>query len=310
MNRRGPPGTVDILLKATGVPIDHYSYEAVEQLKDIAARWQTARDLRTLAKCSTNKDSPVCAAIIVPEAEIYAIDVSFAQLKDDGGTRVPESTAHVLRPAARGRRSPACRSGDHHPCVARISAAAEGRWRESPCRSICKRARAGDRPLTFQTCDNLWRQDEIVYENSDADARGRGDEHRHRARQGMQRRQLSRPGASRRQQSVAERSRAAPGDVLQGQGLRRRALRRQDVERSGRDPGIERTERIDPAVRPQRRRRRSQERMGRGIRQEFRRAASCAQGPHRDAQRLDGRREIRRSVLPSSTNRVRGSRWT
>ena len=77
-----PPGTVDILLKATGVPIDHYSYEAVEQLKDIAARWQTARELRNLAGCSTNKDAPVCAAIHVPMAEVYAIDVSFASLPD------------------------------------------------------------------------------------------------------------------------------------------------------------------------------------------------------------------------------------
>jgi NTE family protein len=77
-----PPGTVDVLLKATGVPIDHYSYEAVEQLKDIAARWQTARHLRDLAGCSTTMDSPVCAAIRVPQAEIYAIDVSFAALPD------------------------------------------------------------------------------------------------------------------------------------------------------------------------------------------------------------------------------------
>ena len=36
-----PPGTVDVMLKAVGVPIDHYSYEAVELLKDIAARWET-----------------------------------------------------------------------------------------------------------------------------------------------------------------------------------------------------------------------------------------------------------------------------
>jgi NTE family protein len=76
------PGVVDVLLKATGVPIDHYSYEAVELLKDIAARWQTARHIRDLAQCSTNKDSPVCAATRVPEAEIYAIDVSFAALPD------------------------------------------------------------------------------------------------------------------------------------------------------------------------------------------------------------------------------------
>jgi NTE family protein len=77
-----PPGTFDILLKATGVPIDHYSYEAVELLKDISARWHIARRIRDLAQCSTNKDSPVCAAIRVPKAEIYAIDVSFPALKD------------------------------------------------------------------------------------------------------------------------------------------------------------------------------------------------------------------------------------
>ena len=58
-----PPGTIDILLKATGVPIDHYSYEAVELLKDISARWQKDREIRSLAGCPTNKDSPVCEAI-------------------------------------------------------------------------------------------------------------------------------------------------------------------------------------------------------------------------------------------------------
>jgi NTE family protein len=77
-----PPGTLDILLKATGVPIDHYSYEAIEQLKDIAARWRMGRNIRALAGCSANKDLPVCAAVRPPEAEIYAIDVSFALLPD------------------------------------------------------------------------------------------------------------------------------------------------------------------------------------------------------------------------------------
>jgi len=77
-----PPGTIDILLKATGTPIDHYSFEAVEQLKDIAARWRTARELRKVAGCSVNKDLPICAAIRPPEAEVYAIDVSFAMLPD------------------------------------------------------------------------------------------------------------------------------------------------------------------------------------------------------------------------------------
>jgi NTE family protein len=77
-----PPGTVAVLMKSAGVPIDHFSYEAVELLKDISARWKAARQLRNLAGCSANKDSAVCAAIRVPDPEIYAIDVSFAALKD------------------------------------------------------------------------------------------------------------------------------------------------------------------------------------------------------------------------------------
>jgi NTE family protein len=77
-----PPGTFNILLKATGVPIDHYSYEAVELLKDISARWDKERRIRDFAQCSTNKDSPVCAAVRPPNAEVYAIDVSFAALSD------------------------------------------------------------------------------------------------------------------------------------------------------------------------------------------------------------------------------------
>jgi NTE family protein len=77
-----PPGTLDVMLKAAGTPIDHYSYEAVELLKDIAARWKREQRIRNLAGCSTNKDSPVCAAVRPPEAEIYAIDVSFANLSD------------------------------------------------------------------------------------------------------------------------------------------------------------------------------------------------------------------------------------
>jgi NTE family protein len=76
------PGMVDVLLKSSGVPIDRYSYEAVELLKDISARWESARHLRELAGCSSGKQSPLCAAIRVPQAKIYAVDVSFPALKD------------------------------------------------------------------------------------------------------------------------------------------------------------------------------------------------------------------------------------
>jgi NTE family protein len=77
-----PPGTVDILLKAAGTPIDHYSYEAVELLKDISARWENGRRVRELAGCAANRATPICTTLNVPNAEIYAIDVSFAALPD------------------------------------------------------------------------------------------------------------------------------------------------------------------------------------------------------------------------------------
>ncbi|MDM0037014.1 patatin-like phospholipase family protein [Variovorax sp. J22P271] len=77
-----PPGSVEILLKSSGVPIDRYSFEAVELLRDMAARWNTMRKIRTSAAMASNKDPAVAAITRGPDAEIYAIDVSFAALKD------------------------------------------------------------------------------------------------------------------------------------------------------------------------------------------------------------------------------------
>ncbi|MDM0037217.1 patatin-like phospholipase family protein [Variovorax sp. J22P271] len=77
-----PPGSVQILLKSSGVPIDRYSFEAVELLRDMAARWDTMRRVRNSQAMADNKDPALAAAIRGPNAEIYAIDVSFAALKD------------------------------------------------------------------------------------------------------------------------------------------------------------------------------------------------------------------------------------
>jgi len=100
--REEPPGTIDILLKATGVPIDHYSYEAVEQLKDIASRWSEARQVRRLAGCDAGKNEAVCAVVRAPIAEIFPIDVSFAQLKDNAEREYlnQQPTSFVLPPEA------------------------------------------------------------------------------------------------------------------------------------------------------------------------------------------------------------------
>ena len=77
-----PPGMVDVLLKAAGAPIDAFSYESVELLRDTAARWQTLRKVRDSAAMAANKDEGVAAALRVPNAEVFAIDVSFPALKD------------------------------------------------------------------------------------------------------------------------------------------------------------------------------------------------------------------------------------
>ena len=54
--RERPPNDLEILMKATGVPIDRYSLEGVELLRDIVTRWETTPD--------------------APRIELYAIDVS------------------------------------------------------------------------------------------------------------------------------------------------------------------------------------------------------------------------------------------
>ena len=102
MPRKAPPGTFDILLKATGVPIDHYSYEAVELLKDISARWRTAQEVRRMAGCSSGGDSPICGYVRAPQAEIYAIDVSFADAPDakERAFLNEQPTSFVLSPEA------------------------------------------------------------------------------------------------------------------------------------------------------------------------------------------------------------------
>lgn len=77
-----PPGTLQILLKAAGTPIDAFSFESVELLRDIAARWKTMRLVKNSAAMAANTDAAVSAAVRVPDAEIYAIDVSFSALRD------------------------------------------------------------------------------------------------------------------------------------------------------------------------------------------------------------------------------------
>jgi len=97
-----PPGTVDILLKSAGTPIDAFSYETIELLRDTAARWRTMRMLRDSKAFAANTDPKVAAALRAPAAEIYAIDVSFSALKDKKELEYlnRQPTTFVLEPEA------------------------------------------------------------------------------------------------------------------------------------------------------------------------------------------------------------------
>ena len=77
-----PPGTVPILLKAAGVPIDHYSYEATELLRDTEAQWEAMRRIRESPGFNESNDPEVARDVRTPNATIYTIDVSFSRLKD------------------------------------------------------------------------------------------------------------------------------------------------------------------------------------------------------------------------------------
>jgi NTE family protein len=76
------PGTIDVLIKSAGVPIDRYSGEMVEQLRDIDARWRTLRQIRGTLSSAEDKDPAMKEIVNVPNADIYVIDVSFKALQD------------------------------------------------------------------------------------------------------------------------------------------------------------------------------------------------------------------------------------
>ena len=116
--RERPPSDLAILLRATGVPIDRYSYEAVELLKDIIARWKTFRQLRA-AGTFAGGGNPVLSQVgSVPDIDIHPIVVSFSALADPDERRFLNDlpTSFVLPPEA----------------VDRLRAAAGRAIRESP----------------------------------------------------------------------------------------------------------------------------------------------------------------------------------
>jgi NTE family protein len=103
------PGSIALLLQATGVPIDAYSSDTVELLRDIQARWQGQRKIRDSAALSA--DPVLTEAIHAPHTDLYVVDVSFQTLEDGNEFEylnnlptslvLPDAAVDRLRAAAR-----------------------------------------------------------------------------------------------------------------------------------------------------------------------------------------------------------------
>jgi len=99
------------LVKSAGVPIDRYSGEMVEQLKDIDARWNTLRQIRESGIFAKDRNPALAQIVNAPNTEIYVIDVSFKALQDQSerdylnqlptSFHLPDEAVDRLRAAAR-----------------------------------------------------------------------------------------------------------------------------------------------------------------------------------------------------------------
>lgn len=81
-----PPGLVAELLQSSSVPIDHFSSESVELLKDIAQRWAVQRRLQVAEKRLAGM-SEAEAEAAVPRLSFDAIDISFDAIADPAERR-------------------------------------------------------------------------------------------------------------------------------------------------------------------------------------------------------------------------------
>jgi NTE family protein len=76
-----PPGFVAQLLQSAGVPIERYSFETVETMKDIAEIWNWRREL-LVANARFAGATEAEAEASVPKVELRVLDVSFDVISD------------------------------------------------------------------------------------------------------------------------------------------------------------------------------------------------------------------------------------
>jgi NTE family protein len=75
------PGIMDQLLQASGVPIERYSFETIETMKDRAEIWKWRRDL-LVAQARLAGATEAAAEANVPKFDLHVLDVSFDAISD------------------------------------------------------------------------------------------------------------------------------------------------------------------------------------------------------------------------------------
>ena len=79
--RESPPGFTSQLLQSSGVPIERYSYETIETMKDIAEIWKWRRELQVAEKRFAGATEAEAEAS-VPKVTLDVIDISFDAIPD------------------------------------------------------------------------------------------------------------------------------------------------------------------------------------------------------------------------------------
>jgi NTE family protein len=86
-----PPGTVEQLLAAAGVPIDRYSFETVEMIKDRQEIYGWRREiLISRARLAGATEAEAEASVALPKLSLHVIDVDFDEI------RQPDERAYFL----------------------------------------------------------------------------------------------------------------------------------------------------------------------------------------------------------------------
>ena len=81
--RESPPSTVAQLLQASGVPIDRYSFETVELMKDRQEIYGWRREILILrARLAGATEAEAEASVTLPKLSLHTVDVSFDQISD------------------------------------------------------------------------------------------------------------------------------------------------------------------------------------------------------------------------------------